>query len=684
MKFPKLAPVAVGVLALLPASAQNQPKKPAAEIKPDKATAYYHFSLGHLYAELAQAYGNRGEYLAKAIENYRAAMKSDPDASFLAEELSDLYVQSNRLREAVVEAEDALKLNPNDVNSRRVLGRIYTRMIGDAQQGKVNDEMLKKAIDQYEKIAAVQPKDVDTLLMLGRLQKIAQNSVEAERAYKKILAVEPANEDALTGLAIVYADLGNTREASELLRRVAEKAPSLRTLTALAGQYEQMREYGLAAETLRRTLEVAPGNTEVKRAYAQNLLLADRVDEALKVYEELAKEEPRDFQTYLRLSQIYRQKGDFNKARQAGQKALELEPNNLETRYNQIGLLEAEGKTTEALAAMNELVSTTAKKAYSAGERSNRAVLLERLGLMYRNAEQFDKAADTFRQIAELDSSSGGRAFAQIIETYRIGKQYDRALAEADAGLKKFSDDRVLRGVRSSLLAEMGRTGEAVAETRKLLDGKSDRETYITLAQIYEKAKNYDEMAKAVDAADKLSDGKEEKEAVAFMRGAMYEKMKNFDAAEKEFRRVLEMNPKNSSALNYLGYMLADRSVRLNEAQELIRRAVDLEPNNGAYLDSLGWVYFRLGELDQAEQYLVRAIGKFSKDPTVHDHLADVYFRKGQLKDAITHWQLSLQEWKNASPADADAAEIAKVQKKLDSARVRLAKENSGAGVKQQ
>ena len=683
MKFPKFAPLAVAALALAPAFAQKTQKKQAAEPKPDKATAYYHFTLGHLYSELAQAYGNRGEYIAKAIENYRAAMKADPDANFLAEELSDLYVQSNRLREAVQEAEEAIRQNPNDVNSRRILGRIYTRMIGDTQQGKVNEEMLKKAIDQYEKIAAVQPKDVDTLLMLGRLHKIAHNSVEAERAYKRILEVEPANEDALTGLAIVYADLGNTREASELLRRVAEKAPSLRTLTALAGQYEQMREYALAAETLRRTLEVAPGNTEVKRAYAQNLLMADRIDESLKVYEQLSKEEPRDFQTFLRLSQIYRQKGDFTKAREAGRKALELEPNNLETKYNQIGLLEAEGQTAEALAAMNELVASTAKKTYSAGEKSNRMILVERLGLMYRNAEQFDKAAETFRQIAEVDPASGGRAYAQIIETYRIGKQYDKALAEADAGLRKFSDDRVLRGVRGSLLAEMGRTDEAITETRKLLDGKNDRETYITLAQIYEKAKNYAEMAKALDAADKLSDEKEEKESIAFMRGAMYEKMKNFDAAEKEFRHVLEMNPKNTSAMNYLGYMLADRNVRLNEAQDLIRRAVDLEPNNGAYLDSLGWVYFRLGDLDKAEQYLVRAIERFSKDPTVHDHLADVYFRKGQLKDAITHWQQSLQEWKNASPAETDAAEIAKVQKKLDSARVRLAKESSGAAKQQ-
>jgi Flp pilus assembly protein TadD len=242
----------------------------------------------------------------------------------------------------------------------------------------------------------------------------------------------------------------------------------------------------------------------------------------------------------------------------------------------------------------------------------------------------------------------------------------------------------MLVSIRASILAEVGRAEDAATEVRKLLDGKNDRETYISLAQIYEKGKNFTEMAKAVDAADKLSESKDDKESISFMRGAMYEKMKKFDAAESEFRKVLELNPKNSSALNYLGYMLADRNVRLPDALNYIKQAVELEPNNGAYLDSLGWAYYRAGDLPKAEEYLRRAIERFSKDPTVHDHLGDVYFNQGNLKDAITHWQLSLKEWESASPSERDANEVAKVQKKLDSAKVRLARESGERGVPKQ
>lgn len=646
----------------------------ASNAKPDKAAAYYHFALGHVYAELAGS-GNRADYLNKAIENYRLAMKEDPAASFLSEELSELYMQGGRIREAVEEAQEALRTNPNDVSSRRILGRIYMRLIGDPQQGKIDEKMLPKAIEQYQKVAELAPTDVDTWLTLGRLQKVAQNSVESEKAYKKALELDPANDDALTGLAMVYADVGDNKQAAEMLRRVADKNPSLRTLAALASTYEQMRDYNLAAETLRRAVDLSSGNLDMRRAFAQDLMYAERYDEALKQYQQVVAEEPADSNAWLRVSQIYRQKRDFAKAREAGAKARDIDPNNVEIRYNEVTLLDAEGKTDQAIASLNEIVKSGVKKSYTPGERNNRVYLLERLGLLYRSAEKYDQAVDAFRQVADTDPEMSSRASAQVIDTYRIAKQFDNAAIESDAAIKKFPDDKVIRAVRASVLAEVGRNDEAVGDLKKLLDGKNDRETYISLAQVYEKSKNYTEMAKAIDEADKLSSTKDEKESIAFMRGAMFEKLKKFDAAENEFRRVLDNNPKNASALNYLGYMLADRNVRLEEARDYVQRAVDAEPNNGAYLDSLGWVNYRLGRYDEAESLLRRALDKFSKDPTIHDHLGDVYARQGKLKEAISHWQNSLNEWENSPPSEKDTTEIAKIQKKLEGAKVRLARE---------
>lgn len=644
----------------------------------DHAAAYYHYSLGHMYADLASINGSP-DYIKKAIENYKLAIKEDPQTPMLSEELSELYIQTGRLREAQSDAEDALKANPNDVNAHRMLGRIFTRQIGDSQEHRIDESMLKKSIDEYKKITELDPKDTDSWLMLGRLHKVAQNSVEAQNAYKKALEIDPDNEDALTGLAMVYADLGDNTAAADLLKKLAAKNPTPRSLQALASAYEQMHEYALAAETLKRSLDLNPPNAgEIKRFMAADLRRAQMFKEALKVYQDLVTEEPSDAESYLRMSNIYTQLRDFAKAREAEDKARAIEPNNLDVRYNEVTILESEGKTTEAIARLKEILDTTAKRNYSKEEKGNRMELLDRLWTMYRMNDQTEPAVEALRQISELDHERDAGVEALIIDTYRLGKDLPKAQKEADAALKRWPEDRALRVAHATVLGDMGQTDAAATELKKLIDGKADREIYFDLAAyVYDRARKFDDEAKALDAADKLSASKEDKEAVWFQRGAMYEKMKKIDLAETEFRKILEINPDSAATMNYLGYMLADRNVKLAEALSLITKALDKEPNNGAYLDSLGWVYFKMNRLQEAEENLRQALIRTPRDATVHDHMGDVLLREAKIREAIAQWQLSLQEFEASSPADVEPGDIAKVKSKLEAARVRLAKEGN-------
>jgi tetratricopeptide (TPR) repeat protein len=635
--------------------------------------------MGHLYAELAGMYGNRSEYVDKAIEHYKAALKADPGAAFLAEELTDLYIQAGRLRDAVVEAEQMLARDPGNVEAHRILGRIYSRMIGDPAQGRLDEGMLRRAIEQFQKVTEKDPSDAEAFVTLGRLYRLAQNSVEAEKAFQKALELDPDNEYALHGLALLYSDLGDTKTAVQMWERLAQRNPHPRIFRALAATLSEARDYSGAVAALRRALELAPKDTEIKRELAENLLLKGDYNEAATLYRELADANPRDAQYPLRLSQIYRQQGDLKKAREAHERARALDPGSLEVQYNEVNLLEAEGQLAGAIARLKEILNSTARVAYAPPERANRVMLLERLGLMYRANEQPSEAVEAFRQMAQLDADLGARAAAQIIETYRAAKQFAQAEQEAERAFKQYPNDRMLRLVRASLLADLGRGAEAVAEVKRLLDGSKDRETYLALAQICEKTKDFAGMAAALDEAERLSQSDEEREVVFFMRGAMYERMKKYDQAEAEFRRVLKMNPRNASALNYLGYMFADREVNLEEALELIQRAVELEPNNGAYLDSLGWVYYRLGRLDEAERYLRLALERVPRDPTVNDHLGDVLYRQGKIKEAIAQWQISLKEWEAGSKAELEPDEVAKIQKKLEGAKSRLAKDGGKA-----
>src|ERR1700721_4137991 len=156
---------------------------------PDRAAAYYHFALAHMYEEQVATYG-RSELANKAIEEYRAAIDADPPSASLTSALAELYAKTGRIRDAVVEAQDIIKKNPNNLEARRLLGRIYLRSLGDDQGGSSansssgSENVLKLAIEQYEEIIKLEPDSVDNHLLLGRLYRLNNDLQKAESEFK--------------------------------------------------------------------------------------------------------------------------------------------------------------------------------------------------------------------------------------------------------------------------------------------------------------------------------------------------------------------------------------------------------------------------------------------------------------------------------------------------------------------
>src|SRR5437763_51050 len=222
--------VSLGVLAFGQAPAETP------QASDSKSGAYYNFTMGRIYAELAQAYGNRPEYLNKAVAFYQEALKLDPKAGQVFEELTELYMATNRFQDAVATAEATLKKNPDQTEARRMLGKVYMRL-ATQDTNKINDEYLKKAIEQFRTVTEKEAKDVESWVMLGRLYRVANNSPDAEKAFNKAVELEPDNAEALTSLAQLYSELGNNERAIEKLKTAAEKSPNPETLIALGQTY---------------------------------------------------------------------------------------------------------------------------------------------------------------------------------------------------------------------------------------------------------------------------------------------------------------------------------------------------------------------------------------------------------------------------------------------------------------
>jgi tetratricopeptide (TPR) repeat protein len=663
-------------ISVTPAFSQA-PTAAGAPAAGDQASAYYNFAMGHLYAELAGSYGNRGEYVNKAIDFYREAIKIDPSAEYIAEELTQFYVQTGQLEKATAEANSLIERNPDDLGARKILAGIYSRQIGDPDQGRIDQAMLKNAVQQYQRIAQQDPKDSESLSTLARLYRVSHDDAAAERTYRQVLALDAGDEDALNGLALVLADRGDMAGAINMLKQVVEKNPDPRTVVMLAEFYDQVRDYSHGADTWKQAAGITNGNTRVRARWATDLYQAGRLDEALEALQGLAADDPKNVALQLQIAEILERKNDFTNAGAALAKARAL-GNTPDVRFADAQLLQAQGKNPQAIAALQSLLTDTQKEQYNDAERAARLQILDRLAGLQQDVGKMPEAIQTYRQIADLDPALGPRVEYQIIEGLKNAKEFKTARQEADSALKRYPADRTVALEHALLLGELGQTDAAINELKNLpktadADGsRVERDVLMSVAQVQDKGKRFDDEKKTLDAADALSKTPEEKLGVQFMRGAMFERSKNFDAAEMAFRSILQDDPNNAGALNYLGYMYADRGIHLEEAQQMISKALEIDPGNGAYLDSLGWVHFRLNQLDKAVEELRQAIDKTGKDPTVHDHLAEVYFKQGKIREAIQQWEASVSEWKTNSPTDQDPVELAKVAKKLEGAKVRV------------
>ena len=663
------------------APAATAPAAPASKPKaePDRAAAYYHYALAHMYEELATVYG-RSEFVSKAIDEYRAALAADPSSEFLNSELAELYAKTGRIRDAVLEAQEILKRDPNNIEAHRLLGRIYLRSLGDLQAGQ-SQSVLKLTIEQFEELARLEPKNVENHLLLGRLYRLNNDLLKAEGAFKKAVEVQPDAEEAVTSLAFLYNEEGDSKRAIAVLEAVPEVARSAKIYAALGYTQEQQKNYKQAVAAYEKAVELDRENLDALRGLAQNLAYDNRPEEALEHYQAIAEADPQDPQSYLRMADIYRRMGKFAPATENLKKAAGLVPDSLEVAYNIALVYEAQGRYEDAVPVLQKLLEKTSKADgnYAASDRNNRSVFLERLGTIYRTLHRTQPAIETFQKMLELGDENAARGYQQIIESYRDAKQWPQATAAAKEAVAKLPQDRTLQFILAGQLADGAEPDAALAQVKSMLKGvPEDREVYITLAQMNSRLKRWPEAETAIAEAGKLSTRDEEKEYVTFLLGSMYERQKKYDAAEEMFKKVLTGNPTNATVLNYLGYMLADRGLRLEEALGHVKKAVELEPQNGAFLDSLGWAYFKLGNYDLAEENLRKATERIPSDPTIQDHLGDVYQKTGRLRLAAAHWERALAEWSRSVPAEVESADVARVQKKLEAAKVRLARQTEG------
>ncbi|MGB5869725.1 MAG: tetratricopeptide repeat protein, partial [Albidovulum sp.] len=168
-------------------------------------------------------------------------------------------------------------------------------------------------------------------------------------------------------------------------------------------------------------------------------------------------------------------------------------------------------------------------------------------------------------------------------------------------------------------------------------------ETWVALGDISRHEERFEDRIRVYDKAVALIDTPlPEHWVVFYARGICYERAKQWDNAEADFRQALALNPDQPQVLNYIGYSFVEMNENLDEAMSMIERAARARPDEGAIIDSLGWALYRLGRYREAEVQMERAIELMPVDAVVNDHLGDVYWAVGRFREAEFQWKRAL------------------------------------------
>lgn len=638
--------------------AQGEPKSKAINIDdelrkgqvPDRALAYFHYSIARLYEASDDA--------ERAISEYREALKYDWESSTLRSELAATLFRAGSFTEAITECRKAIALDKNNADAHYMLGFFTLRLAG--ANGK---KQLQEAIKEFEEVIRIDPEDPRGYYSLGQIYLGEKDYDTAIKYLEKFLLLAGENGEGYFLLATAYNAAGKKPQAIDNLKKLLALNPnSDRALGMLLDLYARSNDLDNLVDLLRKVIASEKSNPTRRKQLATVLLTAKRYAEAATELKSQIEAEPNDALAYVQLGRAYAGLRQPEKATEAFEKARALDSEDKEVLYYLALAYDENGQSDKALAQLQELYDNTTKMSgiYTPQEREERFSYLRQMGLIHLRLGEPGQAITPLSRLIEL--SENPRDYELLVSAHRANKDLDKALSLSDEAIRKFADDKYLKYQKALLLAQQGKESQAVDLINPLItrDAK-DIESLTTLSEIYVQTKAFDKAESTLLKAANLDSSNEN---LRFRLATVYERAKSYDKAEAAFLEVLQKNPKSAETLNYLGYMLADRGVKLDQALTYVKKALELDPNNAAYLDSLGWAYFKLNELRLAEENLQAAVARLKNDPTIHEHLGDLYFKTGDLHKAEEAWQKAI-----AHGNESD--EIEKVRVKLQKLKQR-------------
>lgn len=469
---------------------------------------------------------------------------------------------------------------------------------------------LEGALRHAERAFELAPDETQIRLFLGRLYRLRRDFDGLDRVLRDAEG-RPLDADSAYALFQVALERQDFMQAENLARQLAEMEPQqLRGLLGLATVYEQKGDHDAAEDIVRRGLSRFPDH----------------------------------FLLYMRLAQIERARGD-----RAGE--IEVYREVLESHPSHYGILQRLGQAQLEIKDVEGAIETFEEVVRSYPEDLNS---LRRLASLEFSAGRYEAAAGRLEAVLERAPDQPELAFAlgQIRRAAGDDARAFEAFERIEPQHANYFDARIQI---AALLEAAGRFDEALVEVDRLRELRPDRQLDFHAASL---RVQQGEFEAGIALLEGLLDGTDEDLEVHYQLGVHYGSHGDVERALQSMQRVLEIDPDNANALNYIGYSWAERGENLDEAERLIRRAIEISPEDGYITDSLGWVYYKMAEnhfanqrrdealrlLEKAQEQLMQAAELTGGDSVVSEHLGDVLLLRGDKRGALDYYEAAADQ----------------------------------------
>ncbi|GJM04105.1 MAG: hypothetical protein DHS20C09_00960 [marine bacterium B5-7] len=493
------------------------------------------------------------------------------------------------------------------------------------QRGKIDI-----AVDNYLELAKM-TRDPVVIERATRISVYARDNESAYEAASLWVEVDPNNPDAHQVLTVMTLREGNIDQALNHLEIILENSHGQfdQKLWMVASFLGREEDQVAVLQLMERLMENHMDDAEAMYAFAHvtaRMGDMERSQDLLERVLELKPDNDAAAMTYLALLQ---KKGESNKALEWIEFALQDKKDDFNMRMAYARLL-TEAKRFDDARRQFEILSKQAP---------NNVDALYALGLLYLQTNQLDEAEKYFLRLTELKK----RVFDANYYLARIAEERDQLNKASDLyhgvhGGENYLDARIRL---SLILAKQGDVDKALNNIRSIQKGRGSSRLILIQAEgeILINAKRYQEAMDFFNGAIKEKSHAD----ILYSRAMLAEKMGRMDLLETDLKTILEEDANNATALNALGYTLADRTDRYEEAYGYIQRAYELSPGDFYILDSMGWVLYRLGRLDESVEYLQKALA-LRNDPEIAAHLGEVLWVRGDRQAAKDIWETALKD----------------------------------------